>query len=175
MQLIINNLNLLGIKHNKFVYESKLIDSKMVLKTVKKLKKGNYVYKGKLEAPKGEQTKYWKTRDQLLFKSTIFGDDKDRSLQKADRTWTYFASDMAYHSHKISRKFDVLINILGADHAGYIKRIKAAVKAISNNKVELICKVSQLVKLFKEGKPFKMSKRKGDYITAEDLLKKKDK
>ena len=171
MQLIISNLNLLGIKHNKFVYESKLIDSKMVLKTVKKLKKGNYVYKGKLEAPKGEQTKYWKTRDQLLFKSTIFGDDKDRSLQKADGTWTYFASDMAYHSHKISRKFDVLINILGADHAGYTKRIVSATKAISNNKVNLICKVSQLVKLFKNGEPFKMSKRKGDYVTVDDLIK----
>ena len=171
MQLIISNLNLLGIKHNKFVYESKLIDSKMVLKTVKKLKKGNYVYKGKLEAPKGEQTKYWKIRDQLLFKSTIFGDDKDRSLQKADGTWTYFASDMAYHSHKISRKFDVLINILGADHAGYTKRIVSATKAISNNKVNLICKVSQLVKLFKNGEPFKMSKRKGDYVTVDDLIK----
>ena len=171
MQLIISNLKLLGVKHNNFVYESNLIDNKLVLKIVKKLKKKNFIYKGKLEAPKGEQTKNWKTRDQLLFKSTIFGDDNDRPLQKADGAWTYFASDIAYHSHKISRKFDILINILGADHAGYTKRIESATKAISNNKVNLICKVSQLVKLFKNGKPFKMSKRTGDYITVEDLVK----
>tara|TARA_B100001123_G_C15115757_1_gene949282 strand:- start:172 stop:1092 length:921 start_codon:yes stop_codon:yes gene_type:complete len=142
----------------------------MVLKTVNKLKKNKYIYKGKLEAPKGEQTKDWKVRDQLLFKSTKFGDDIDRPLQKADGTWTYFAGDMAYHSYKISRKYDILINILGADHAGYTKRITSATKAISNNKTNLICKVSQLVKLFKNGQPFKMSKRKGDYITAEDLI-----
>ena len=171
MQLIKGNLNLLGVKHNNFVYESKLINNKTVSKVVKKLKKENYIYEGKLDIPKGEQTKNWKIRNQLLFKSTLFGDDTDRALQKADGAWTYFAGDMAYHSHKISRKFDVLINILGADHAGYTKRIVSATKAISNNKVNLICKVSQLVKLFKNGKPFKMSKRKGDYITVEDLIK----
>lgn len=171
MQLINSNLDLLGVKHNNFVYESKLIDSKIVSTIVKKLQKKNYIYKGKLEAPKGEQTKDWKIRDQLLFKSTLFGDDTDRPLQKADGSWTYFAGDMAYHSHKISRKFDVLINILGADHAGYTKRIISATKAISNNKVNLICKVSQLVKLFKKGEPFKMSKRSGDYITVEDLIR----
>ena len=171
MQLIKGNLNLLGVKHNNFVYESKLINNKTVSKVVKKLKKENYIYEGKLDIPKGEQTKNWKIRNQLLFKSTLFGDDTDRALQKADGTWTYFAGDMAYHSHKISRKFDVLINILGADHAGYTKRIISATKAISRNKVNLVCKVSQLVKLFKNGKPFKMSKRKGDYITVEDLIK----
>ena len=171
MQLIKGNLNLLGVKHNNFVYESKLINNKTVSKVVKKLKKENYIYEGKLDIPKGEQTKNWKIRNQLLFKSTLFGDDTDRALQKADGAWTYFAGDMAYHSHKISRKFDVLINILGADHAGYTKRIISATKAISRNKVNLVCKVSQLVKLFKNGKPFKMSKRKGDYITAEDLIK----
>ena len=171
MQLIMRNLNLLGVKHNNFVYESKLIDNKMVSKIVKKLKRKNYIYEGKLKAPKGELTKDWKARNQLLFKSTIFGDDTDRPLQKADGAWTYFAGDMAYHSHKIYRKFDVLINILGADHAGYTKRIVSATKAISKNKVNLICKVSQLVKLFKNGEPFKMSKRKGDYITVEDLIK----
>ena len=171
MQLIKSNLNLLGVKHNNFVYESKLINNKTVSKIVKKLKKENYIYEGKLDIPKGEQTKDWKIRNQLLFKSTLFGDDTDRALQKADGTWTYFAGDMAYHSNKISRKFDVLINILGADHAGYTKRIISATKAISKNKVNLVCKVSQLVKLFKNGKPFKMSKRKGDYITVEDLIK----
>ena len=171
VQLIISDLILLGVKHDNFVYESQLIDNKMVFKIIKKLKNKNYIYKGKLEAPKGEQANDWQTRDQLLFKSTIFGDDTDRPLQKADGTWTYFAGDMAYHAQKISRKFDVLINILGADHAGYTKRIISATKAISNSKVHLICKVSQLVKLFKNGEPFKMSKRRGDYITVEDLIK----
>ena len=100
----------------------------------------------------------------------MFGDDTDRSLQKEDKTWTYFASDIAYHANKINRNFDILINILGSDHAGYIKRITSAVRAISKNKINLVCKVSQLVKLFKKGEPFKMSKRKGDYITVEDLI-----
>tara|TARA_B100000029_G_scaffold157547_1_gene152840 strand:+ start:771 stop:2498 length:1728 start_codon:yes stop_codon:yes gene_type:complete len=171
MNSIIVNLHSLGIKHDNFVYESKLIKDKLVSKTVQKLKKDNYIYKGKLEAPKGETPKEWKTRDQLLFKSSLFGDDIDRPLQKEDGSWTYFASDIAYHQHKVSRKFDVLINILGADHAGYTKRIVAATKAVSKNKVNLICKVSQLVNLYKEGQPFKMSKRKGDYITVEDLIK----
>ena len=170
MELISNNLSLLGIKHNNFVYESKLIKSNAVLKTINKLQKKHYIYKGKLEAPKGEQSDNWSQREQLLFKSTMFDDDIDRPLQKADGSWTYFAGDMAYHAHKISRKFDILINILGADHSGYIKRIVSATKAISNNKVNLICKVSQLVKLFKNGEPFKMSKRKGDYITVKDLV-----
>jgi len=171
MSLITNNLNLLGIKHNNFVYESNLINKKMVSKTIINLKKKKYIYEGKLEPPKGDKTKDWEKRKQLLFKSTLFGDDVDRPLQKADGTWTYFAADMAYHSTKISRNFDTLINILGADHAGYVKRITSATKAMSNKKVDLICKVSQLVKLFKNGEPFKMSKRKGDYITLEDLVK----
>ena len=171
MEIIMNNLVLLGVKHNNFVYESNLIKNKLVSKTVKKLEKKKYIYKGKLDPPKGEITKEWKQRDQLLFKSTLFGDDVDRPLQKADGTWTYFSGDMAYHANKVSRKFDVLINILGADHSGYTKRIISATKAISNNKINLICKVSQLVKLFKKGLPFKMSKRKGDYITVEDLIK----
>ena len=171
IQLITSNLILLGVKHDNFVYESKLISKKMVSKIVKKLKDKNYIYRGKLESPKGEQKINWQRRDLLLFKSTLFGDDSDRPLQRADGTWTYFAADMAYHAHKISRKFDVLINILGADHAGYTKRITSATKAISNNKVNLTCKVSQLVKLFKKGEPFKMSKRTGDYITVDDLIK----
>ncbi len=171
MELIKNNLKMLGVKHNNYVYESKLINDKMVSNVIKKLEKKNFIYKGKLEAPKGEITSNWKERDQLLFKSTNFGDDIDRPLQKVDGEWTYFAADMAYHSNKVTRKFNFLINILGADHAGYTKRIIAATKAISNNKTNLICKVSQLVKLFKNGQPFKMSKRKGEYITVEDLLK----
>ena len=171
IELIKNNLNNLGVKHDSFVYESELIKNEFVSKTIKKLQKDNYVYKGKLEPPKGELSKNWKTRDQLLFNSTKFGDDTDRALQKEDKTWTYFASDIAYHAHKINRNFDILVNILGSDHAGYIKRITSAVRAISKNKINLVCKVSQLVKLFKKGEPFKMSKRKGDYITVEDLIK----
>ena len=171
MNLIINNLNLLGIKHNNFVYESQLVKNKMVLKAVNQLQNKQYIYKGKLNPPKGEQVENWKSREQLLFKSTLFGDDIDRPLQKIDGSWTYFAGDLAYHSNKVSRKFDILINVLGADHSGYIKRITAATKAISNNKVDLICKVSQLVNLYKNGQPFKMSKRKGEYITVEDLVK----
>ncbi len=170
MNLIIENLNSLGVKHDNFIYESKLINNKTVLKVVKKLQKDKYIYSGKLAEPKGEKTKDWKIRNQLLFKSTKFGDDTDRPLQKSDGSWTYFAGDIGYHSNKISRNFNVLINILGADHAGYTKRIMSATKAISKNKVILICKVSQLVKLFKSGQPFKMSKRKGDYITVEDLI-----
>jgi len=171
MDLIKANLKQLGVEHNNFVYESKLIKNKTVSKVVKKLEKDKYIYKGKLNAPKSELEKEWKIRDQLLFKSTLYGDDIDRPLTKSDGSWTYFAADLGYHSHKISRKFDILINILGADHTGYIKRIVSATKAISKNKIDLLCKVSQLVKLFKNGLPFKMSKRKGDYITAEDLVK----
>jgi len=171
MKLIMVNLKLLGVKHNNFVHESKLVNNKTVIKVINKLKKENYIYEGKLEVPKGEKTKNWKIRNQLLFKSSAFGDDTDRPLQKEDGSWTYFAGDIAYHSNKIYRKYDVLINILGADHEGYTKRIVSATKAISKNKVKLICKVSQLVKLLKNGQPFKMSKRKGDYITVEDLIK----
>jgi len=120
--------------------------------------------------PVGENNNEWVEREQLLFRSTDFGDDKDRALQKTDGTWTYFASDVAYHKNKIDRKFDYLINILGADHAGYIKRISSSVEALSKTKGKLICKVSQLVKLIKDNKPFKMSKRKGDYITVDDLI-----
>jgi arginyl-tRNA synthetase len=171
MKLIMGNLKLLGIKHDNFVFESSIINKKIVLNVIKKLKKKKYIYEGQLEPPKGESNKDWKARKQLLFKSTMFGDDIDRSLQKEDGAWTYFAGDMAYHFNKVSRKFNVLINILGADHAGYIKRIVSATKAISDDKVNLICKVSQLVKLYKNSQPFKMSKRKGDYITVEDLIK----
>ena len=130
----------------------------------------NLFTSGKIKAPAGEDNDKWVEREQLLFKSTDFGDDKDRALQKSDGAWTYFASDVAYHKNKLDRKFDKLINILGADHAGYIKRISSSVQALSNSNDKLICKVSQLVKLIKNKKPFKMSKRKGDYITVDDLI-----
>jgi len=170
LKLIKFNLNNLGIVHDNFVNESDIVINKEVEKVIEKLKKDNFLYSGKIKAPEGESNSSWIEREQLLFKSTDFGDDKDRALQKADKSWTYFASDAAYHNNKINRKFDVLINILGSDHAGYVKRITSVVDALSNKKSKLICKVSQLVKLIKDGKPFKMSKRKGDYITVEDLI-----
>ena len=171
LKLIKLNLQNLGIVHDNFASEMDIVNNNEVEKVIEQLKKGQFVYEGKIDAPQEEDNKKeWIKREQLLFKSTNFGDDKDRALKKYDKSWTYFASDVAYHNNKLNRNFDTLINILGADHAGYIKRITAAVEALSNKKNKLICKVSQLVKLIKDGKPFKMSKRKGDYITAEDLI-----
>ncbi len=175
MLLIKNDLKHLGIQHNNFFSETDLVKKNLVDKAVKKLVKKNFVEKGYLEPPKGEQNKNWKKTKRLIFKSTMFGDDADRALQKNDGSWTYFANDVAYHSSKIDRKFKNLINILGADHTGYIKRISAAVLALSNKKVKLNCKVCQLVKLFKNGAPFKMSKRSGDFISTQDLLNEVDK
>ena len=171
LNFVKSNLINLGIQHDSFVNETDLISKKEVEKVVELLKKKSFVYEGKIEAPKSENNSDWVERNQLLFKSSDFGDDKDRALQKSDKTWTYFAGDVAYHNYKLSRKFDTLINILGADHAGYVKRITAVVEALSDDKNKIKCKVSQLVKLIKDGKPFKMSKRKGDYITVEDLIK----
>jgi len=170
LKLIKSNLKSLGIIHDNFVSETNIVLNKEVEKVMIKLKEKNLIYEGKIKAPVGEDDVSWIEREQLLFKSTEFGDDKDRALQKSDKSWTYFASDVAYHNNKLDRNFDVLINILGADHAGYIKRITSVVEALSGLKGKLVCKVSQLVKLIKDGKPFKMSKRKGDYITLEDLI-----
>ena len=168
--LIKKNLKSLGINHDNFVSEKNIVVNNEVEEVIKFLEASKFVYKGKIKAPAGEDNENWVEREQLLFKSTDFGDDKDRALQKSDGSWTYFASDVAYHKNKVDRNFDYLINILGADHAGYIKRISSSVEAISGTKGKLICKVSQLVKLIKDKKPFKMSKRKGDYITVDDLI-----
>jgi len=170
IHIIKKNLSNLGVTHDHFIKETDLIVKKEVEKVIEKLKIKDLVYVGKIKAPKTNEKENWVEREQLLFRSTNFGDDKDRALQKSDNTWTYFASDVAYHNNKLDRNFDKLINILGADHAGYIKRISSSVEALSDNKQKLICKVSQLVKLIKDGKPFKMSKRKGSYITVEDLI-----
>jgi len=170
LKLIKFNLESLGIIHDIFISETNIVHNKEVEKVIISLKDKNLIYEGKIKAPAGENDDDWVEREQLLFKSSEFGDDKDRALQKFDKSWTYFASDVAYHNNKLDRNFDVLINILGADHTGYIKRITAAVEALSGHKGKLICKVSQLVKLIKNGKPFKMSKRKGDYITVDDLI-----
>ena len=170
MQMIKSDLNTLGISHDNFISEKSIVESKTLDKAINLLKKKNYVEEGFLDPPKGEEIKDWKKIKRLLFKSTLFGDDTDRALQKNDGSWTYFANDIAYHFNKVSRNYDKLINILGADHTGYIKRIESAVKALSQNKTILECKVCQLVKLFKNGEPFKMSKRAGEFISVNDLL-----
>jgi arginyl-tRNA synthetase len=170
MNLIKNDLNLLGISHDNFVSEKELVEKNLVEKSIQYLKNKKFVGEGYLDPPKGEENKNWKKTKRLIFKSTLFGDDTDRALQKDDGSWTYFANDIAYHSEKISRNYNYLVNILGADHTGYIKRITAATKALSDNKTILICKVCQLVKLFKDGQPYKMSKRSGDFISVRELL-----
>ena len=170
MEMIKNDLKKLGISHDNFVSEKSIVDKKTVKAAIEQLKKSNHVEEGYLDPPKGEENKDWKKIKRLIFKSVLFGDDANRALQKNDGTWTYFANDLAYHYNKVSRKYDKLINILGADHTGYIKRIEGAVKALSNDKTILECKVCQLVKLFKSGLPFKMSKRSGDFISVNDLL-----
>ena len=170
MDLIKDDLSQLGIYHDNFFSETDLVNNDLVNKAVNKLKEKKYVEEGYLKPPKGENIENWKKKKRLIFKSTLFGDDTDRALQKNDNSWTYFANDVAYHMDKINRNYKNLVNILGADHTGYIKRITAAVSALSNNKVKLNCKVCQLVKLYKDGKPFKMSKRAGEFISAQDLV-----
>ncbi len=170
MELIKNDLKLMGISHDNFFSETEMVNKDLVNKAVKKLKERNFVEEGFLEPPKGETNVNWKKIKRLIFKSTLFGDDTDRALQKNDGTWTYFANDVAYHMDKVNRNYKNLVNILGADHTGYVKRITAAVSALSNNNIKLNCKVCQLVKLYKNGEPFKMSKRAGEFISAEDLL-----
>ena len=175
MKLIKNDLNQLGISHDIFFSETELVNKDLVNQAVKILKDKEYVEQGYLQPPKGETMENWKKTKRLIFKSTQFGDDTNRALQKNDGSWTYFANDVAYHMDKINRNYKHLINVLGADHTGYIKRITAAVSALSNNKVNLQCKVCQLVKLYKNGEPFKMSKRAGDFISVQDLLNEVDK
>ncbi|RPG98035.1 MAG: arginine--tRNA ligase [Candidatus Pelagibacter sp. TMED106] len=170
MDLIKTDLKELGIEHDNFFSETELIEKKLVDKAINQLKQNNYVQEGFLEPPKGEPDKNWKKTKRLIFKSTLFGDDTDRAMQKNDGSWTYFANDVGYHMYKVNRNYEYLINVLGADHTGYTKRITAAVSALSDNKIQLNCKVCQLVKLYKHGKPFKMSKRAGDFISVRDLL-----
>jgi len=175
MILIKNDLKSLGISHDNFVSEKTLIKRDLVTKSIKILQDKKLVEEGYLDPPKGEDKKNWKKSKRLIFKSTLFGDDTDRALKKNDGTWTYFANDIAYHADKVSRNYNYLINILGADHTGYVKRISAATSALSNNKISLICRVCQLVKLFKNGQPYKMSKRAGDFISVREFLNEVDK
>ena len=175
MVMIKSDLEKLGIIHDSFISETNIVNSKAVDKAINQLKKSEFIEEGFLEPPKGEEKKEWKKIKRLIFKSVLFGDDTNRALQKNDGSWTYFANDLAYHYDKVTRKFDKLINILGADHTGYVKRIEGAVKALSNKKTTLECKVCQLVKLYKKGEPFKMSKRAGEFISVNDLLNEVDK
>ena len=174
MVLIKNDLKSLGISHDNFVSEKSIVLKDLVSKSINYLQDKNFVEEGYLSPPKGEDSKTWKKTKRLIFKSTLFEDDTDRALQKNDGEWTYFANDIAYHADKVSRNYDYLINILGADHIGYIKRISAATSAISDNKISLICIVCQLVKLFKDGQPYKMSKRAGDFISVREFLNEVD-
>ena len=175
MILIKDDLISLGISHDNFVSEKFLVKKDLVTKSIKHLQDKKFVEEGYLNPPKGEDNKNWIKNKRLIFKSTLFGDDTNRALQKNDGSWTYFANDIAYHADKVSRNYDYLINILGADHIGYIKRITAATSALSDNKISLICRVCQLVKLFKNGQPYKMSKRAGDFISVREFLNEVDK
>ncbi|MBT8412652.1 MAG: arginine--tRNA ligase [Octadecabacter sp.] len=170
MDLIKQDLAAIGVKMDVFYSEKSLYGTGRIEEAIAALKAKGLIYKGTLEPPKGKLPEDWEPREQTLFKSTEFGDDVDRPIQKSDGAWTYFAPDIAYHYDKVSRGFDALIDVFGADHGGYVKRMKAAVAALSDNTVPLDIKLTQLVKLFKNGEPFKMSKRAGTFIMLRDLV-----
>jgi len=170
MDLIKQDLAAIGVKMDVFYSEKSLYGTGRIEEAIAALKAKGLIYKGTLEPPKGKLPEDWEPREQTLFKSTQFGDDVDRPIQKSDGAWTYFAPDIAYHYDKVSRGFDALIDVFGADHGGYVKRMKAAVAALSDNTVPLDIKLTQLVKLFKNGEPFKMSKRAGTFIMLRDLV-----
>ena len=170
MDLIRDDLALLGVKMDRFFSEKSLYNTGKIEACLKKLDDMGLIYRGTLEPPKGKLPDDWEAREQTLFKSTDFGDDQDRPIQKNDGAWTYFAPDIAYHNDKVERGYDALINVFGADHGGYVKRMKAAVHALSGGSVPLDIKLTQLVKLFKNGEEFKMSKRAGNFVTLRDLI-----
>ena len=170
MKVIKSDLKSLNIEMDNFFSEQKMINSNVIETYIKNLKDKGLIYAGTIEAPKGKTYTDWQAREQLLFKSTEFGDDIDRPIKKSDGSWTYFAPDMAYHADKLKRGFDVVIDILGADHSGYVSRLEAVIKAFAEKKVEFEVKLVQLVKLIKNKKVLKMSKRAGDYVLIQDLL-----
>jgi arginyl-tRNA synthetase len=171
MDLIRSDLASLNIRQDIFFSEKSLHDSGAVEKTVQGLRAQGYVYQGRLPPPKGEVPEDWEDREQTLFRATAFGDDVDRPLIKSDGSYTYFASDVAYSANKIDRGFNELVYVLGADHAGYVKRLQALGAAIAGTrKVEVICRLCQLVKLYRNGEPVKMSKRAGDFVTLRDVV-----
>lgn len=172
MEMIKDDLAALNIKHDVFFSEASLTANgrDQVRAAIEALREKGLIFDGKLEKPKGHDDTDWEDRTQTLFKSTAFGDDDDRALQKSDGTYTYFAGDVAYHFDKLQRGFKTLINVFGADHVGYIPRMKAAVAALSDKTADFDIKVVNLVKLFKNGEPFKMSKRAGTFVTLRDVV-----
>jgi arginyl-tRNA synthetase len=170
MDLIREDLAALGVTMDVFFSERALYGSGRIEGALKRLKERGLIYEGVLEPPKGKVPEDWEPREQTLFRSTEHGDDVDRPVKKSDGSWTYFAPDIAYHFDKIERGFDELIDVFGADHSGYVKRMKAAVSALSEGSVPLDIKLTQLVRLFKNGEPFKMSKRAGNFVTLRDVV-----
>ena len=160
----------LGVRMDVFYSEKSLYGTGRIEAALKALDDKGLIYEGTLDPPKGKAPEDWEPRVQTLFKSTEHGDDVDRPVKKSDGSWTYFAPDIAYHYDKVSRGFDALIDVFGADHGGYVKRMKAAVSALSDGQVPLDIKLTQLVKLWKNGEPFKMSKRAGTFITLRDVV-----
>jgi arginyl-tRNA synthetase len=172
MRIIREDLDALNVKHDQFFSERSLLDGSTdkVAETIDWLRQHGYVYDGRLPPPKGAPVEDWEDREQTLFRSSEFGDDVDRPLKKSDGSYTYFASDIAYHRSKLDRGFRSLIDVWGADHGGYIKRMQAAVAALSERKAELDVKVVQLVKLLRAGEPVKMSKRSGEFVTLREVV-----
>ncbi|KUJ82066.1 arginine--tRNA ligase [Ruegeria profundi] len=170
MDLIRDDLKALGVEMDVFFSEKSLYGTGKIEAALKSLSDKGLIYEGVLEPPKGKKPEDWEPREQTLFKSTEHGDDVDRPVKKSDGSWTYFAPDIAYHYDKVTRGFDALIDVFGADHGGYVKRMKAAVSALSDGKVPLDIKLTQLVKLWKNGEPFKMSKRAGNFVTLRDVV-----
>ena len=170
LALIKQDLADMGITHDVFTSEAKLRNAGKIEEAVKKLEAKGFVYRGVLEAPKGEKVEDWEPQEQLLFKSSAFGDDADRTIAKADGSYTYFAGDLAYTMDKVSRGFETLIYMFGADHGGYVKRMEASAAALSDSKVSVDIKLCQLVHLTKNGEPVRMSKRAGNFVTARDVL-----
>jgi arginyl-tRNA synthetase len=172
MDMIRNDLEALHVRHDVFFSERSLIEGKadQVTATMKSLQASGEVYEGRLPPPKGGNLEDWEDREQTLFRSTDFGDDVDRPLKKSDGSYTYFASDIAYHKSKFDRGFRNMIDVWGADHGGYIKRMQAAVKAVSGGKATLDVKLVQLVRLLRAGEPVKMSKRSGEFVTLREVV-----
>ena len=170
MDLIREDLAALGVAMDVFYSEKSLYGTGRIEAAIEDLKSRDLVYWGTLPPPKGKKPEDWEAREQWLFRSTAYGDDEDRPVQKADGSWAYFAPDIASHSDKVQRGFDALIDVFGADHGGYVKRMKAAVAALSQERVPLDIKLTQLVRLFKNGQEFKMSKRAGTFVTLRDVI-----